>query len=127
MHELHELKNKLVAELERYGGKNELTASSLDTVDKLAHAAKNVCKIIDDMEYSETAGNMPSYDGRGGMYGVSYARNDGRGRAYARRDSMGRYSRTGNFAEELRELMADAPDEHTRKELERLAMKTENM
>lgn len=57
----------------------------------------------------------------------SYAR----GR-YAKRDSMGRYARDGysrhaNMVEELKDLMKDAPDDRTRKEMERLVQKMENM
>lgn len=41
---MHELKTKLMAELVEYG-KGELTHTTLDIIDKLAHALKNVCKI----------------------------------------------------------------------------------
>lgn len=80
MHELYELKEMLCKELEEMGSKGELTAGTLDTVDKLAHAVKNLNKIIEEYD-EEYSGEM---DGRG----RSYAR--GRGRN-ARRDSMGRY------------------------------------
>lgn len=50
----------------------------------------------------------------------SYAR--GRG-ANARRDSMGRYSSTGDFRMELEEIMQDAPNEAVRQKL----METMNM
>ena len=60
-----------------------------------------------------------SYDG--GSYRRSY-----------RRDSMGRYSgegysRTGDMVDRLRELMADAPDDRTRQEIQRLVTKMESM
>ena len=144
MHELNELKELLMKELEEYGSKGEMSAGTLDVVDKLTHTIKNLCKIIEEAEYSEAGsyaggsyarGGSYASDGRGGNYsnnmsmnGGSYARGGGRGRGRnAARDSMGRYSSEGNFAEELRELMEDAPDERTRKELERLAMKMERM
>ena len=41
---MHELKNKLMSELMEYG-KGELTHASLEVIDRLAHALKNVCKI----------------------------------------------------------------------------------
>lgn len=41
---MKELKNKLMAELKDYG-RSELTSGSLDIIDKLAHALKNVMKI----------------------------------------------------------------------------------
>lgn len=55
------------------------------------------------------------------MAGGSFAR--GRN---ARRDSRGRYSsrgysRTGDIADQLRDLMQEAPDEHTRMEIQRIA------
>lgn len=52
----------------------------------------------------------------------------------ARRDMMGRYSREGGYsragediAEQLRDIMQDAPDERVRMEIERLANKVEKM
>lgn len=129
MHELHELKEKLLQELEEYGTK-ELSAGTLDVVDKLAHAIKNICKIIDMKEDEEYSGDMRG-DMRGGMYGGSYAR--GR-RGNVKRDSMGRYSRESGYsrdgaelADQLRDLMADAPDEHIRRDMEKLLRKVEQM
>ena len=102
MKELHELKERLVDELKDYGSK-DLTGSTLDTIDTLAHAAKNVCKLIEDEGYS---GSYPYYaDGR------SY-----------KRDSMGRYSRTG-LKDKLHDLMDEAPDDRTRTEIRRLIEK----
>lgn len=80
MHELYELKEMLCKELEEIGGKGELTAGSLDTVDKLAHALKNIDKVI---EVKEEEGYS--------MADGSYAR----GRSNARRDNRGRYSSDG--------------------------------
>lgn len=109
MHELYELKRMLCDELKEYGKKGELSAGSLSTIDTLAHAVKNLDKIIEAYD-SEYSGRSYRYDD--GMY---------RGRSYARRrDSMGRYSRDDGFAEELRELMKDAPDETVRQKLQKL-------
>lgn len=151
MHELYELKEKLMDNLEDYS-KKEMTASNLEVVDKLSHAIKNICKIIEDAEESEYSGRGGSYaDGMGGgsyargrysrdgRGGSSYARGgrysreggsyaDGRGRgSQANRDSMGRYSSGGGMVEELRELMEDAPDEKTRMEFEKFIRKMESM
>lgn len=133
MHELYELKDKLMNELEEYGSK-EMSAGTLDVVDKLAHTVKNLCKIIDYADYSEASGGSYARGGgsramRGGSYeGVSYARGGTRGRGgNARRDSMGRYSSAGDIAEELYGLMEKVPDERTRMELEKLANKMEHM
>ena len=108
MHELHELKERLCDELKKY--KNErLSAGALDEIDKLAHAIKNIDKII------------MSSEEEGKSYRGSYADGDMSSR---RRNSMGRYSRAENeFAEKLDELMKDAPNEQMRSELERLASK----
>lgn len=140
MHELYELKEKLIKELSEYG-KEELSTGSLDVIDKLAHAVKNVCKVIEDSEQSYDDGmSRRTYDGRrsyDGSYdmsreggsnrsyeGSSYRR--GRGR-YARRDSMGRYAAEGpELAMELKELMQDAPEE-SKQDFKRLIQKVEQM
>ena len=146
MHNLYKLKEMLCEELEKYGSK-ELQSGTLEIVDKLAHAIKNIDKIIeaDEMEggsyysggsyrsyYSRNSYDDGSYRGSydgGGSYddGGSYrgySRARGRGR-YARRDSMGRYSRAGDLAEQLRALMADAPDDKIRQEMQALAGRIE--
>lgn len=105
MKELYELKDRLVDELKSYG-KRDLTGNSLDMIDKLAHAAKNVCKIIDESD-----------DGTSGYYPRTGRMYDGR--SLRNRDSMGRYSRDG-LADKLRDLMDESPDEKTRMEIKRL-------
>ena len=113
MQELYELKDRLMKELYEYG-KQDLTAGSLEVVDKLSHSIKNICKIIESYE-DEDGYSMRgrSYDdGTDGMsmrgsYGRnSYAR--GRG-SNARRDSMGRYSRDGrySYADGVEELVVN--------------------
>ena len=87
MKELYELKDKLCEELKEYG-KKDMSAGSLDVVDKLTHTIKNLDKIIEGYEddYSNYSGR--NYRGR------SYARN---------RDSRGRYSSNGySYEEEMR-------------------------
>ena len=144
MHEIYELKDMLCEELEKYGSKTDLKAGELEIVDKLAHAVKNLGKIIEmaeEEEYSNEGGMMGgSYayargGNRGGGRG-SYARDGGsyaRGRgSNARRDSRGRYSRERGYSraademvEQLRDLMEDAPNETIRRDIERLATKVE--
>lgn len=141
MHGVYELKEMLCKELEEYGSKGELSAGTLDIVDKLAHTVKNLDKIIESYEDEGSYYGGESYDD-GGMYmnrggrsnrsmasyrGGSYAR--GRN---ARRDSRGRYSREGysrnsDIADQLRDLIEDAPDEKTRQEIQKLVMKMEQM
>lgn len=131
MHKLEQLKDMLCEELEEYGAKDKLDMGGLEIVDKLAHAIKNIDKILEsEGGYSERMyydGGMSSrgaygyYDG--GNNGYSTRR--GRGRN-ARRDSMGRYSRANDMMiDELRDLMDDTPDEQTRMELERFIKKME--
>ena len=126
MHELYELKEKLMDNLSDYS-KKEMTASNLEIVDKLTHTIKNLCKIIEDTEYSEMDGS--SYARSGGRYsrtGMVYA--DGRGRGInAPRDTRGRYSSNDGLVGELRELMEEAPDQKTRMELEKFIRKMESM
>jgi hypothetical protein len=144
MNELYELKEKLCRELKKYSSE-DVTTNSLEVIDKLSHAIKNIDKIIEKYEEEEGASyGYGSYEGsyRGGRNnrgsynnGNSYAR--GRGRN-AKRDSMGRYSSNGSsyndgysrnadIASELRELMMDAPDEQTRMEYQRVINKLEQM
>lgn len=140
MYELYELKEKLCRELKQYNEK-ELTKETLDVIDKLSHATKNLDKIIEKYEEEEGGSyNYGAYDGsyrnsnRGsnrGNYnnGSSYAR--GRGRN-ARRDNMGRYasdngySRHSGVVEELREMMMDAPSEEIRREYEKVISRIES-
>lgn len=138
MHKLMDLKERLCRELEEYADKDGLDVGGLEVVDKLAHAVKNIGKIIEMMdeeeEYSMAGGR--SYRGgsyEGGSYGGgSYERGgySSRGRRNAKRDSMGRYSRRRSMAGEdiatqLEDLMQQAPDEQTRMELQRMIQRFE--
>lgn len=127
MHELYQLKEMLCKELKEYGEKGELTAGTLDVVDKLAHTVKNLDKIIEAYEDEGNSGYYPyAYDDGMNRGGRSYNGGSYRGRSYARRrDSMGRYSRDG-LADKMRELMEDAPDDRTRQEIKRMVEKLEN-
>ena len=129
MHKLIEYICDELEDLERKVEKEgKLSMSETQYGDMLAHFKKNLLKAdeMSDGEYSY-AYRDPMY-GRGGMRGgrYSYAR--------TRRDSMGRYSRDGGYSmgteemvKELHELMADAPDDRTRKDFERFIEKIERM
>ena len=138
MNELYELKEKLCRELKKYNNE-EVTTNSLEVVDKLSHAIKNIDKIIE--KYEEEEGGSYGYNSYDGSYrgrsnrgsynnGNSYAR--GRGRN-AKRDSMGRYSseggysRHGDMVETLREMMMDAPTDEIRREYEKIISRYESM
>ena len=129
---MYRLKEMLCDELDQYAKKGELTAGSLDIVDKLTHALKSITTIMAmedaDEEYSGTYRMYPRYmrdrDEMGGQTerGSSYAR---------KRDSRGRYSRDysgaiDDMVDQLREMMDSAPDQSTRQDIQRLIKKFEN-
>ena len=109
MHYMHDLKDLLCAELEDYAEKGKksgkMSMGDLDSIHKLTDTVKNILK-IDLMESEEGYSEDGHYMGEGRIYGTSYddemhrgggysyAR--GRGR-YAKRDSMGRYSRDDGY------------------------------
>ena len=111
MHKMEELRDMLCEELEEVTRKGELSAGSLDVVDKLTHSIKSIDTIL-------------------AMQGNGYSSARGR-----RRDSMGRYSRTpymyddkySMLVSELHELMESAPDEKTRMEFKKFIHKMEEM
>lgn len=108
MHYMHDLKDLLCAELEDYAEKGKksgkMSMGDLESIHKLTDTVKNILKIdtlTEELGYSEDG----HYMGEGRIYGTSY--DDGmhreggysyaRGRRYAKRDSMGRYSRDGGM------------------------------
>lgn len=109
MAKMEELREMLCEELDKITKKGELSAGSLDVIDKLTHSIKSIDTIIamEDAGYS------------GGGY--SYAR--GRG-SNARRDSMGRYSsdnysmRDGRSGERGRNYSYDDEMNNLREQLE---------
>lgn len=138
MHDLHELKEKLLKELEEYGGNAKFSKEDVETIKYMASAIDHICNIAEGEEegYSgrypywmggayadgNMGGNMGGTSNR--SYRGSYARG---GRSYRRGYSREGYSRDGGMVEELRELMQDAPDERTRQEFQRFIQKIENM
>lgn len=134
---LYELKEKLLEELKKLS-KEEITNTSLQHIDSLSHAAKNICKLIEssEEEYGET--DKGHYEGESyrGSYGGMSRRGEirGDGSSYRRRrDRMGRYSRDGGYTKDdemisdLREMMESAPDDRTREDFKRLISKMEQM
>lgn len=115
MHELHELKEKLVRELEDYAQNGKFNKEDVEVIKYMASAVDHLCNIVeraDEEEYSRQGdvSRNYSYDrNRGGGSYRSYAR--GRGRN-ARRDSMGRYSRAEGveeMVETVRDMMQELP------------------
>ena len=108
MHYMHDLKDLLCAELEDYAEKGKksgkMSMGDLDSIHKLTDTVKNILK-IDMLEDESGCSEGGAYMGEGRIYGTSY--DDGMRRAgysyargrgrYAKRDSMGRYSRDDGY------------------------------
>lgn len=144
MHEeMKMLFDKLCEELCECGQK-DLNMETLKTIDTLAHAGKNVLKIMEGCEEME-GGSYAYYDEdpRTTAMGGSMRGDSMRGsyRMSGKRDSMGRYSREGgnggmsnrgysrggnNVVDGLKELMYAAPQE-MQGEIQRLIKKLDNM
>lgn len=85
MRALEKLRDMLCDELDEIAAKDDLSAGSLDLIDKLAHSIKNLDKIMMHDGYSRTS----DWEAEGFMRGNSYRRS---------RDSMGRYSRDDGYS-----------------------------
>ena len=83
MHTYYKVKDMLCEELERVANKGELTAGSLDIVDKLTHSIKSIDTIIAMEEYDEGHSERMSYARRPRRGGMSYGYRD----KYSREDS----------------------------------------
>lgn len=134
LHDLCETVSREIGEankkIEAAGGK--LSAGDVDYIDKLTHTMKSIKSVIMIAENDEN-GESGYYPYMGGYR--SYENMRGGGRSNQRRDSRGRYSRRGgysrtdareDFIEDVRELMHDAPDEHTRMRFQRFIDEIEN-
>lgn len=147
MHKLIEYVCEELESLEKKAAKGSMSAAEIEYADKLASLKKNLLKgdmLYDEMGMNDYSGAMGGSYARGGNTnrggsnrsggsydGMSYAR--GRGRN-ARRDSMGRYSSERGYsrdaedmADQLRDLMEDAPDDSVRRDIEKLLHKVEQM
>lgn len=139
MHTYYELKDMLKKELDQIVKKGELSAGSLETIDKLLNSIKNACKITMYEEYAEDGYSYA--DGDADMSDYAYARASGRGRgSNASRDSMGRYSsrgysRRGRYSYDdgdkqekmdmLREMMNEVSSEEERRALNKIIRRME--
>lgn len=89
---LEELRDAVCKELERFAKSGEITSTNLDKIHKLTDTMKN----LDKIEMLEGDGYSEDWTGRGELYGTSYR---GR-RGNVKRDSMGRYSRDGDYSKD---------------------------
>lgn len=112
MEYMHELKEMLCEELERFAREGELTAGSLETIDKLTHSIKSIATIM----AMEDSGYSRDYVDK--YRGASYAQ---------RRDNMGRYSRRGgNYARRRNGYSRDEEIDKMVEKLEKMMEKTED-
>lgn len=117
MHKLHELKEKLIEELENFSGKQRLSRDDVEAVKYLSSAIDHLCNIVEESGMSNS-----SYDS---SYDSSYSRsrsNDGSSYySSRRRDSMGRYSRAEeDFKKGLQELIKESPNDQMRQKMQNL-------
>ena len=124
---IEDLKEMLCDELDKIASKGELTAGSLDTVQKLSHSLKSVLTIMAMEGYGDSYDDM-GYDGNYERGNRSYAR--GRN---GRRDSMGRYTRgrsrrmySGDDMEKITEMMEEVEDPKVRHALQKALDKMED-
>lgn len=139
MHTYYEAKEMLKKELDNIVKKGELSAGSLETIDKLLNSIKNACKITMYEEYAEDGYSYA--DGDADMSDYAYARASGRGRgSNARRDAMGRYSSRGYSSrgrysyddgdkqekmDMLREMMNEVSSDEERRALNKIIRRME--
>jgi hypothetical protein len=125
---IYNLEERLCQELEDIGHKPTWDAGDLEIVDMLAHAMKNIEKIIEKKEMDEySSRNGGGYSSRYDDYmyrnnGMSYGTN-----GYSRN---GRYNRSGRYsrysmadpgiADDLRNIMRDVHDENARRDLQKI-------
>jgi len=117
MHKLHELKEKLLDELESYADNGKITPTAAEEIKVLSASVDHLCNICKDAEDDEYSGRYD--DGMRDTMSRRYSRNDGysmaRGRMNVQRDSRGRYSG------------ADGDVEDIKRDMQRLMDKVEKM
>ena len=122
MNELYSVKDTLCRELASYSNLTELSRRHLHDIDTLAHACKNVCKIIEFCEEEEN--EVPELYSSRRSNTNSYRRGRGTNGRYVSRRS---YHSQPELVDELKHLMMDAPDETTRNDFQGLIQKLEVM
>lgn len=140
MEKLHELKEKLWAELDELAEKREMGAGDLEVVHKITDTIKNIdkiCMLEEEGGYSEAVdggdyGRGSSYANRGKHYVRGhYSRDSGRdgmGGYSSRRDSRGRYSRDDGRSEMMEhiEMAMDAATPEDKETIKRFMRQLEN-
>ena len=140
MEKLHDLKEKLWAELEELAEKRDMGAGDLEVVHKITDTIKNIdkiCMLEEEGGYSEAVDGMDY--GRGSSYanrGKHYVRGhysrdggrDGMGGYSSRRDNRGRYSRDDGRSEMMEhlEMALDSASDQDRETIKRFMRQLEN-
>ena len=158
LYELKEKLMKELGEYAENGKFSKEDAESIKYIASAIDHICNIVERMEEEEYSERGSYADGGDmmgGSGGSYrdgysrnggGGSYARGNQGGRGYsrnyggssyargrganARRDSMGRYSRTGDpgeMVDQLEDLMQDAPNEQIKQQIKQLVQQLEQM
>ena len=119
LEQIKQIKHGLIKDLIEYGKKD----GKLSEIDTLAHAIKNICKIVEsaeeEMGYSMRP--MPYYSSapmRGMTWDTTGYANDGYSGRH--RDSMGRYASHGDLRSELYSVMNMASNDMERQEIQNL-------
>lgn len=138
MEKLHELKEKLWAELDELAEKREMGAGDLEVVHKITDTIKNIdkiCMLEDGDGYSEAVDGMDygrgsSYANRGKHYVRGHYSRDGGMDGYSsrRRDNRGHYSRDDGRSEMMEhlEMALDSANDQDRETIKRFMRQLEN-
>lgn len=148
MHELYELKEKLMKELGEYSQNGKYSKEDVETIKYMASDVDHICNIVERAEGEEYSqrGSYANYSGNGGggasyrgysrdMSGNSYRWRGGnsysRGRGQsAQRDSMGRYSgaaEPSELVDQIMGMMQDAPNGQIKQQMQQLVERLEQM
>lgn len=136
MEKLHELKEKLWAELDELAEKRDMGAGDLEVVHKITDTIKNIdkiCMLEEEGGYSEAVDGMDygrgsSYANRGKHYVRGHYSRDGNRNGYSmRRDSRGRYSRDDGRSEMMEhlEMAMDSATDQDRETIKRFMRQLE--
>ena len=113
--ELRELKDTIAneiteanKEIKKSGG--DLNSGDIEMIDKLTHAMKSLVTTCAMLEADGDDGYSGDYMPMGPVYGRRGGRMDGRNG----------YSHAGNWNDQLRMMMDEAPDEQTRMDIKKL-------
>ena len=130
LEEIKEIKHNLVKDLIEVGKQN----GKLNEIDTLAHAIKNLCKVVETEEmamegqnmYSGARYSMNPYYSMMPPYAYDYSNARGRG-ANASRDSMGRYSshEPNDYISSLYMAMNNAQSDMERQSIQNLINKAQ--